>query len=288
MDAKLICTEGAVKFSINGEIVEPLGFMTYNVDSGHFARMNEIGNRIVFYTICASDRGFNSLAGIPPLAPHYFIAPEKYDFTEVDRVLSLIAPDGNGPYIMPRVYLAAPLWWEKLYPEECSKNQLENLTGECFGSVRWREDMWGALRALVDHINDSPWRERVIGYHVCAGSTEEWTPHDCGRMIKRTDMVDYSECNRRLFVNWLSGQYKKIENLNEAWGCSYSSFDDVAIPLPMRRIFSIDGVLRDPAREKSVMDFDRFNSEQMADAICYFNRKLKEYSNNGLLTGAFY
>ena len=68
MDAKLICTEGAVKFSINGEIIEPLGFMTYNIDSGQFQRMNEIGNRIVFYTICASDRGFNSLAGIPPLA----------------------------------------------------------------------------------------------------------------------------------------------------------------------------------------------------------------------------
>lgn len=288
MDAKLICTEGAVKFSINGEIIEPLGFMTYNIDSGQFQRMNEIGNRIVFYTICASDRGFNSLAGIPPLAPHYFIAPDKYDFSEVDRVLSLIAPDGKGPYIIPRVYIAAPLWWEELYPEECAKNYLGNLAGESFGSQRWREDMWGALRALVDHINASPWRELVIGYHVCAGSTEEWTPHDCGRIMKRTDMDDYSECNRRQFVRWLCAKYGNVNMLNEAWGAEYSDFDEIEIPVPNKRIFSFDGILRDPSREQSIIDFDRFTSDQMADAICYFNRKLKEYSDNGLITGAFY
>lgn len=288
MDARLISVDGAMKFSVNGEIIEPLGFMTYNIDSGHFERMREIGNRIVFYTICASDRGFNSLAGIPPLAPHYFIAPGKYDFTEVDRVLSLIAPDGQGPYIMPRVYVAAPLWWEKLHPEECSKNYLGNLTGECFGSEMWREDMWEALRALVDHINASPWRERVIGYHVCAGSTEEWTPNDCGRLIKRTDMDDYSECNRRCFCKWLSSRYESIEKLNLAWGSDYLCFDEVEIPVPMKRIFSYDGILRDPRRETSVMDFDRFCSVQMADAICYFNRRLKEYSENSLITGAFY
>lgn len=289
MEAKRIIQGGAVKLSVNGEIIQPVGYMTYNVNADRVKRMSEIDNRIVFYTICASDRGINSLAGIPPLGPHYFVGPGEYDFSEVDRVLAMIAPDGKGPYIMPRVYIAAPIWWEKLYPEECARNYCGVLSGECFGSVRWREDMWEALRALVDHINDSPWRELVIGYHICAGATEEWTPHDSGRILKTTDMDDYSECNRRCFKTWLRARYgDDVGRLNSAWKSKYVSFDEVTIPTPVQRSFTFGGVLRDPERERSVTDFDRFCCDQMADAICFFNRRLKDYSCNRLLTGAFY
>ena len=287
MNAKRIQQEGRIKLSVNGEIIEPLGFMTYHVDGGQFQRMAEIGNRIMFYTICASDWEINTLAAIRPFGPHYFIAPDTYDFSEVDRVMEMIAPNGEGPYIMPRVYLSAPHWWTEKYPEECARSFQGDCLGQCFGSVRWKEDMWQGLKALVDHVNASPWRERVIGYHVCAGSTEEWTPQGSGRMGADDDM-DYSEVNRRLFVAWLEKKYGDVNVLNRAWGEDYEDFDQVTFPTPVQRNFTLRGVLREESREQSVMDVERFSCEQMADAICYFNRRLKEYSQDTLLTGTFY
>lgn len=287
MLAKRIWTDGAVKLSINGETIDPIGFMTYNVDSGQFPEMTELGHRIIFFTICATDRGLNTLAGAHPLGPHYFVGPDTYDFTEVDRVLSLIANNGKGPYIMPRVYVAAPLWWEKAHPEECARNQLGNSTGEHFGSARWREDMWGAIRALIDHVNASRWRESVIGYQICAGSTEEWTYNGCGR-LGLDELLDYSEGNRLCFAAWLREQYGDVAALNRAWGRAYSDFEEITIPAPARRLYTHNGVLRDPAREQDIIDFGRFGCEQMADTICWFNRRVKEYSNDTLLTGAFY
>lgn len=287
MIAKRIWKDDTVKLFVNGETIEPLGYMTYHVDAGQFGKMADLGHRIMFFTICATDKGLNTLAGAHPLGPSYFVGPDTYDFSEVDRVLNMIAPDGKGPYVMPRVYVAAPLWWEEANPEECAVNQIGSLAGEHFGSSRWREDMWTAVRALIDHVNASIWKETVIGYQICAGSTEEWTYNGCGR-LGLDELLDYSEGNRLCFASWLREQYPNIQALNRAWGRDYGDFEEIEIPSPARRLYSHNGLLRDPAREQDVVDFGRFGSDQMADTICWFNRRVKEYSKDTLLTGAFY
>ena len=45
MEAKIITQDGAVKLSVNGEIIQPLGYMTYNVNAGRIKRMNELDEK---------------------------------------------------------------------------------------------------------------------------------------------------------------------------------------------------------------------------------------------------
>ena len=113
MNAKLVQDNGIVKISVNGEVLDAVGYMTYNPDGGQFPKFTAIGNRIVFFGAYATDQGLNTLAGSRQFSPHFYIAADTFDFTEVDRILEMIAPGGVGTFIIPRVYFSAPSWWER-------------------------------------------------------------------------------------------------------------------------------------------------------------------------------
>ncbi len=286
MNARLITIDGRVKLSINGEVIEPTGFMTYNPDAGQFDKVRDTGNRIYFFGAYASDQGINSLAGLKPFTPHFFTGDGQYDFSEIERTLELVAPGGKGAYIILRVYLSTPKWWEEKYPEELCRDDRGESGRECFASEKWRKDMWGALRALIDFINSSKWSECVIGYHIAAGSTEEWTYH--GHKYGTNDYFDYSKPNLDYFKAWLKNKYSDIGSLNNAWNSELAAFDDVTIPSPSQRRWSYNGILRDISREQNVIDFFEYGSWLFADTIIWLSRQVKEYSHNTLLTGAFY
>ena len=82
--------------------------MSYNPDGGQFPKFEAIGNRIVFFGAYATDRGLNELAGSRQFSPHFYISENTFDFTEIDRILEMIAPGGVGAYIIPRVYFPRP------------------------------------------------------------------------------------------------------------------------------------------------------------------------------------
>ena len=285
MNAKLVNDNGIVKIGVNGEILDAVGYMTYNPDGGQFPKFDAIGNRIVFFGAYATDQGLNTLAGSRQFSPHFYIAADTFDFTEIDRILELIAPGGFGPYIIPRVYFSAPSWWERQNPEECARIQTGESARECYASDKWREDMWAAVKALIDHVNGSKWKELVIGYHVAAGSTEEWGPH--GHRITG-DYFDYSDPCCRKFRQWLTEKYGTIEALNAAWGKAYRFFEEIFIPEPAQQRFTRNGTLRATPQEQNVIDHGAFCSWLLADTIAWFCTKIKRYTNNNVLTGSFY
>ena len=102
MEAKLKKVGEQVKISVNGEIIDPIGYMTYYPNGDNFAHTQALGNRIIFFGANATDRGMNALAGIHQLTPHYYLDYGKFDFTEIDRIMNLIAPEGKGGLVERR------------------------------------------------------------------------------------------------------------------------------------------------------------------------------------------
>lgn len=285
MNAKLVNDNGIMKISVNGEVLDAVGYMTYNPDGGQFPKFEAIGNRICFFGAYATDQGLNTVAGSRQFSPHFYIAENTFDFSEVDRILEMICPAGKGVYVIPRVYFSAPTWWERENPEECARIQTGESARECYVSNKWREDMWAAVKALIDHINASKWKEQVIGYHVAAGSTEEWGPH--GHRLD-SDYLYYCEPFRLGFARWLAQKYGSIDALNCAWAKNYGAFTDICVPAPAQQKFSLRGSLRALPQEQNVVDFNRYCSYLTADTIAWFCTKIKEYSRGALLTGSFY
>lgn len=286
MIAKTVKKDGFVKIDIDGEILEPVAFMTYRPDARIFADFQRAGIRFASFGAYAPDHGINEFAGLFPMTPnHFWIGEDQYDFSEIDRSMEMICPTGKEMYVFPRVYLNTPSWWEAAHPEELCCDDAGMALHESFASDLWREDAARALRALMDHINASKWRDCVVGYHIAAGSTEEWTYHHYAGEIFR---LDCSEPNRRKFIAWLQKKYETVAYLNRAWKKSYSDFSETEFPSTLARCYAINGSLRDEEREMQTIDFWQYTNELFAETIVHFCHVVKEYSQNTRLAGAFY
>ena len=285
MYAKTVVQDGFVKIEVNGEVLEPVAFMTYRPDARIFSDFRKAGVCFTSFGAYAPDHGINDFSGLFPMTKHFWVGEDRYDFSQIDHDLELICPRGNEMYIFPRVFLDVPSWWEEKYPKERCMDDKGVLLRQSFASEKWREDASRALRALMDHIDASKWRECVVGYHIAAGGTEEWTPECYEGEIFR---LDYSEVNRMGFSKWLEGKYRSVEKLNLAWGCAFRDFSEIRIPSVLQRCYSLNGVLRDEQREKNVIDFYEYTNDTFADAIVHFCRTVKEHSNFSRLAGAFY
>lgn len=269
-------------FDVGGKTVVPSAYMSYNPTPENIDALKKAGVNTFMFPIYAGDEGINMESGLRPFCDNFFKGYGKYDFSAVEKVLNMIG-DGDV-YVIPRVCLEPPKWWQKLNPDELSRDFRGEAQRESFTSEKWRTDMTVALRALIDYFDSSKWRDKIIGIHVAAGGTEEWTYH--GRYARQ--YYDYSECNRRAYVSWLRRKYGTEEALSLAWGRKIETFDSVTFPKPVERSYAKSGFLRDPVDERAVLDYYDFHNEAVADTINYFCREVKEYTDGEKITGVFY
>ena len=285
MRAEIVTENGCKWIRVDHANYPPVAYMTYRPDAEEFRAFWEIGTPFACVGVYATDKGINDFSGMRPYGPGFWTGEDEYDFTEVDRVLNLIAPGGEGAFIIPRVYLDCPAWWEDRYPGELCRDERGCPQRQSFASERWRADARKALCALMDHIGEGPWRERVAGYHIACGSTEEWTYHHYSDQQFR---LDFSEPNRQRFIRWLKTRYLSVEALNRAWKTQYADFDGVSFPSLLQRLYSQNGLYRDAQAEARVIDFWQYTSWLFADTIEYLCEAVKRHSDGDLLTGAFY
>lgn len=272
-------------FDVDGKIIYPNAYMSYCPEKENIDAFKKKGIQVFMFPIYVGDEGINMESGLRPFTDNFFKGYGNYDFTAVDRVLEMIAPTGmEEVYVIPRVCIEPPKWWQKLYPGEVARDFRGETLRECFASEKWREDMAEALKALIDHIEASRWKKRVIGYHIAAGGTEEWT-YQCRY---REQYYDYAEPNLRAYRKFLQEKYHTVEALSAAWNRILTDWDAVVFPDPVERCYAWEGFLRKTDTEQHVLDYFDFHNEIVADTILYFCKVVKEYTAYSRITGAFY
>ena len=285
MSCKLKWNGSQCAIDICGEQMMPIAYMSYAPLKENFDDMKKCGVRLFMFPIYAGDEGINMESGLRPLADNFFKGYGEYDFSMVDAVMEKLFVTGEeNVFVIPRVCLEPPIWWQRMHPDEVSRDSRGEPLRECFTSELWREDMSVAMHALIDHFSASKWADRVIGYHVAAGGTEEWA-YQCHY---NPQYYDYSEVNRRAYHKFLMARYGALEEISKAHGKEYKTLESIPFPHPVEREYSENGFLRDPIRERSVLDYFDFHNEAVAEAITYFCHKVKEFTNGEKLAGAFY
>ena len=203
--------------------------------------------------------------------------PGSYSWEDVDRYLLHLLSIVPDAYLLPRLHLFAPQWWKEIHPAELIRyglpvdatahaleprridsgfNWSSFVDADCasLASARWRLEMGETLRAFIRHMELSPLRNRIIGYHVAGGITGEW--HYTGSRF----LPDYSP-----------------------------AMEEVAGPIPtvQQRITTTHGLLRDPAHENQVMTFYEKFHACTADAALSFCKIVKEETAGRVLAGLF-
>lgn len=151
-----------------------------------------------------------------------------------------------------------------------------------FASAAWRHDVDTMLAGLVKHVKQADYAPHVIGYLL---SGYEWFHWEWSSPQAR---VDVSTHMRDEFRHWLKAKYVTPAALATAWGESTADFASVEVPSSEARRRTCDGVFRDPAADRPVIDFSRFYSEVVADVLIRQGRTIKAAAGQNTLVFSFY
>ncbi len=206
--------------------------------------------------------------------------------------------------VVVRLHVNAPRWWARAHPDECvyfANGPLEDLPeglpfnhedGDpdrarraSLASWLWQKEAGEKTAEFCRRLARTREGKAVIGIHVAGGVYGEW--HSWGFVKNEPDV---SAPMQSAFRNWLKNKYLNEENLRRAWGDPEVGFETAAVPDTLVRHCCADSgsVVRNPARERQLLDFYHCQQQVVAGDIEFFCRTVKDNWPRPLIVGVFY
>ena len=279
---------GTPTLFINGRPHNGMAYTAYSPSVEVFADFARAGVDLFSFSATPTEAGYG-------LSRTTWTAPDTYDYTQLDERVMMVLEANPEAYIFPRLYLHAPKWWSEKHPDDVVRADPGDgkpvrfihhgaKPAPCWVSEAWRRDTIEGLRRLIAYVEASPYADRVIGYHLASGTTEEWMMWGANER----EWVGYSPVNVRCFRDWLRARYGTEAALRRSWGDPDVTFGTAQVPLRAIREHTAFGSLRRPAAEQAVIDFYLYNSHMVADTICVLAKVVKESTHREKAVGVFY
>jgi hypothetical protein len=220
-------------------------------------RMNACGvDTICFYPA----NTLNSLGEPYCKYPPTWLWYDRYDFSSLDQQVADILSAVPSARLICLVDLNSPEWLCKNRPDFNSFGQL----GRTVCDDTWRQLVAAYLAAFLRHA-EMQHGHRIEAYALACGYTTEWMDLSNGTE---------SPSKTRAFQEWCRAQGFPVPS---------------DIPSPsVREHISHGGLLRDPETDRLALDYWRFCSEAVADAIAFFVEKARENIRSHKHIGVFY
>ncbi len=279
---------GTPTLFVNGQPHNGMAWATYHPTVEVFGDFAKAGVDLFTFSGTPTEAGYG-------LSKTTWTAPDTFDYSQFDERVQMLLQASPNAYFFPRLYVHAPTWWSEQHPDDIVLMDpgdgtpvpfihSGNKPAPSWASEAWRQDTIAALQRLVEHVESAPYADRVVGYHIASGTTEEWMMWGSNE----NQWVDYSPANLARFRQWLKAAYGTEAALRAAWHQPEVTFATAAIPTKARRQACGRGALRDPATEQDVIDFYRYNSELVADTINTFAHAMKQMTGRRKIVGVFY
>lgn len=240
--------------NIDGELHSPLAYTTYFEECGEFSDFIRSGYRMFFVNVSFTDLAINNVSGFSPFLTGVFEG-DAPDYNEFDGIVREILSECPDALIFPRINIAMPRKWIKKNISEC----VETPTGmrESLCSEKFLYDGTELLKELVSHIQSADYSDRIAGYQICGGTTQEWMHHDMAG--------SFSEKSFDKFRLWMKEKY----NINDV------------------QEITKDDLFRE-GLDETVSRYWKFCCKSASHAVEHFCKVLKDYINNEQVTGVFY
>ena len=198
---------------------------------------------------------------------------DHYDYTEFDNYFAEALEADPEAYFLPHLGITPPAWWQQAHPDELCLYADGGHGPQSFASALWRTEIAEDLRRLIDHLQQAPYADRILGYIPFSGYSAEWQSWG----LWENHLADYGAPAQRAWRRWLSDRYGADSPLAK-----------VEMPTAEQRHTGGWGALRDPAADRTVIDYYQFLADLTADAIGHFARVVKDATGGRSLCGTYY
>ncbi len=280
---------GVPTLFINGQAHSGMSYMTYRPGGKHFGQFAKAGVHLYSFSATPTEAAYG-------LAKTCWVSPGRFDYAGFEERVKMLLDADPDAYFFPRLYLSSPRWWDEQHPDDLVTFDPGDGQPQPFfhspadkrvpswASEAWRRDTASALRRFIEHVQQSPYADRVVGYHLASGTTEEWMMWG-GNEGK---WVDFSPANVARFRQWLQAKYRTVDALRSAWADPAVTFENATVPARREREATRLATLRDPQSERRVIDFYDYNAHLVADTIASLAKVVKEATRRKNLVGVFY
>ncbi|MCQ2397086.1 MAG: hypothetical protein MJ106_05265, partial [Lentisphaeria bacterium] len=202
----------------------------------------------------------------------WWLGPDTYDFSGVDRTLSLMLERYPDSYLGPYIWCHPGFWYRRTYPERLSRMEDGSeynyyVAAVTFGHPEVRRDAERAVAALVEHLRKF-FGSRVLLVNLMGGISCEWQ----GWAAHSDQYADFSDFSKQDFKEY----------------AAKAGIENAEIPKRPERESSFDGVLRNPAADAVSILYDRYYSESVAGMVAGIAAAAKAASNGEILVGCYY
>ena len=220
----------------------------YRVDGGAYSCIGGPQGTFLSQVACARDAGVNLVSFA---APTCWAPPEqKQDWSPVDALCRRIIAVNPDVLLVPRFDANAPGWWLAQHPE--ARMVYDGQTPvpvSCVSDRAYRADMCAHLEKLARHLCEA-FPDRFAGLHPCGQNTGEWFYYNSWKH----PLSGYDPATRAAFREWLKQRGDPAAATAEP-------------PTAEERRGHPNGFLRDPARESRLIEFARFQQQEMSDFV---------------------
>ncbi len=251
---------GAPTLYINGEPHAAVAYMTYLEKFNEYDDFADAGYQFFSVPVLFSGRWISITDGLTPFKKGIFDVKDAPDYSLFDEAVEKILEACPDAYIIPRVNISMPVWWEEENPDELNYKD-GKACRESFYSEKWRDDATTFLRQFTQYVNSSKYAANIVGYQIAGGNTEEWFHFDMNG--------GYGKCAEESFKEFLARYYPDTE---------YTGLPDIS---------KIDQK-GDYINDEYVSRYIEFANFKVAEAISHFAQVVKEETGNNVVVGTFY
>lgn len=274
MKTEIVESNGTFAISINDEI-HPI--MSYVAPNPVTYQQTTVADHMHNAGICITR------ACIFPSNAAVWTGDGEYNWDVVDEHIYALLSNHPDTYLIISPDLDVPNWWLEANPDEMVLTSKGEQPGVSFASEKFVEDAMATNIAMIEHMKEQPYWNRVIGAVLAGCSTSEWIWYGQGQ-----HSIDHSVAGQTSWRKWLTEKYGTDEALRKAWNNNSVSLESVQVPTYDERVGDIYATLLDPATQHDVLDYADYMGEIVADVLIEFTARVSEAVDDNLILGSYY
>ena len=250
---------GTPCLTIDGKDVPAMAYTTYFGERHRYEDFASAGYRIFFVNASLTALPINSAAtGFTPFRVGVFEGDTE-DYSEFESGVNAVLKACPNAIIFPRIFVSMPKRWIEENPKETVITAKGGYREMLFSEV-FRRDGAAYLRRFVSHVKKAPYQDRIGGWQICGGQTQEWFHHDAGGSLCENAEVYYH-------------RYLASLGLEKA-------------PLPRPESYRYHGTAENT--DENARRYAEFSSLAVAETVECFAKAIKEETGGTQIVGTFY